>query len=188
MIGRGLWLLVRGKTSGVNEFPSTVDGFSASLAPLIAFPLVGAALAAMNGDWADGATSFISRLCAVCMLPLIIHAVAKRSGREQMWLRTATILNWSFWVLVPLLVISVLLASFGISFGIPAEHAEILVLVLIGLYVLWLHWFIIKSGLEMSKWQAFGVLLVASLCTGLLSIGPILIDYAWRAIFHVSSA
>ena len=44
MILRGLLLLARGGRAGMKEFDNSADALAASLAPLIAFPLVGAAL------------------------------------------------------------------------------------------------------------------------------------------------
>ena len=51
MILRGLFLMARGAKSGIKEFDNSMDAFTASLAPLIAFPLVGAGVSALGGQW-----------------------------------------------------------------------------------------------------------------------------------------
>jgi hypothetical protein len=53
MIMRGLWLLARGRRAGIAEFGNSTDALAASLAPLIAFPLVGAAVAGLQGGAGD---------------------------------------------------------------------------------------------------------------------------------------
>ena len=98
MILRGLLLLARGQKSGIKDFGNSADGFTASLAPLIAFPLVGAGISALGGQWQLAAIGLLSRLCAVLALPLITYEFARRTGREALWLRTATALDWSFWL------------------------------------------------------------------------------------------
>jgi hypothetical protein len=185
MILRGLWLLARGRRAGVKEFANSPDGFAASLAPLIAFPLVGAALAVMQGAWQDGVIDLLSRLCAVLAVPVITHEFARRTGREAWWLRTITALDWSFWIVVPLVVIAAFAGAALVAAGMALHQAAALVMGACAGYVLWLHFIVVRAGLGVKNSQA--VLLVALIGLAILacSVAPVALDYAWygKAIF-----
>ncbi len=73
MILRGLWRLAKGDAAGIKEFGGGLDNFYASLAPLIAFPLVGALVTAMQVDWRVAVLSFLARLCGVLVLPVLVY-------------------------------------------------------------------------------------------------------------------
>ena len=179
MILRGLWLLARGRKSGMQEFDPSLDGFTASLAPLIAFPLVGAAALTLGGQWEPALVGLFSRLCAVLVLPLITHEFARRMGREPLWLRTASALNWSFWVLIPVLLIAAFLAATLVESGLPMQQGEYAAIGLITAYLLWYHWFIARVGLVLSAVQAGLFVLLSGVAVGLFTFGPALMDYAY---------
>ena len=124
-----------------------MDGFTASLAPLIAFPLVGAAISALGGQWQLALIGLLSRLCAVLALPLITHEFARRTGRESLWLRTATALDWSFWMLIPLLFLAAFAGAMLVEAGLAMGDAEYAALGIMAGYLLWYHWFIVRTGL-----------------------------------------
>ncbi|MDR3520585.1 MAG: hypothetical protein P4L54_03115 [Acidocella sp.] len=175
---RGLFLLVRGKAAGVVEFANTNNALTASMAPLIAFPLVGAILVAMRGDINDALVSFIAQLCVALAPSLLIYEFARRWQAEANWLRTASALNWSFWVALPLLLLGALLASMLVTFGASETVAEAIVIGLIGGYLMWLHWFIVRKGLNIGVWQAILLVFVTNIVLGLLVVGPDLINLA----------
>ncbi len=175
MILRGLFLLARGRKSGINEFSGAMDAFTASLAPLIAFPLVGAGISAMGGQWAFALLGLFSRICAVLALPVIVYEFALRTGREALWMRTATALNWSFWMLLPVLFVAAFIAAVMVQAGLPMAQAEVVVLGLAGIYLLWYHWFIMRVGLGLGAAPALGLLLFSSLVIALFSAAPILV-------------
>lgn len=167
MILRGLMLLARGNAKGVEEFSNTLEGFSASLAPLIAFPLVGAFITAMTGDWKIALIGLLSRLCAVLALPVIAYEFSRLFGRQSQWLRTATALNWCFWLVLPALLVAAFIGSIIVQTGMSLPKAEVLVLGLMGLYLLWNRWFVLKSGLGVNGWKA-GLALLASVAATLV--------------------
>lgn len=167
MILQGLLMLARGNAKGIEEFSGTLEAFSASLAPLIAFPLVGAFITAVGGDWRAGLVGLMSRLCAVLTLPVLTFEFSRLFGRQDGWLRTATALNWCFWLVLPLLFLAALLGSIIVQFGLPMNQVEIGIVGLIGLYLLWNRWFVFKSGLQITGWRAF-LMLAASLVLTLL--------------------
>ena len=175
MILRGLFMLARGRKTGINEFSGSMDAFTASLAPLIAFPLVGAGISALSGQWAFALLGLFSRICAVLVLPVIIYEFARWTSREALWLRTATALNWSFWMLLPVLFVAAFIAAVVVQFGLAMTQAEIGVLGLAGVYLLWYHWFIMRAGLGLSGLQAGGLLLFSSLVIAAFSAAPILV-------------
>jgi hypothetical protein len=180
---RGVFLLARGRAAGIAEFSNTSDGLAASLAPLIAFPLVGASIIAMNGQPKLAIIAFLSRLCGVLALPVITQAFAQLTRREPLWLRTATALNWSFWLLIPLLLVAAFAGAGLVTAGVPQLTAEEIVICLMGAYMLWFHWFTVHTGLKLSLWPATAVVVVTNVVICLLTFGPDLIDQLmqkWR--------
>jgi len=177
VIIRGMFRLAIGHKSGIKEFDNSLDGFTASLAPLIAFPLVGAAVSIMAGQWQLAVVGFLSRLCAVLALPVITHEFARRTGREKFWLRTATALDWSFWMIIPVLLIAAFIAASMVSAGLDFDQGRDAALGIILAYMLWYHWFIARTGLELSRLRAVLFVAVNALAIGLFSAGPYIIDY-----------
>ncbi len=176
MILRGLWLLVRGKAAGIKEFGNTPDAVAASLAPLIAFPLVGAAALALHGQALDGALDFVSRLCAVLALPLVTYEMARLTGRGAEWMRTVAALNWSFWALLPLLIIAAAIGAGAVEAGMAEPRAEHLALGLLVGYLLWFQWFIIRAGLRLGVFAAALLVLLNTGAIALLSAAPLLLQ------------
>ncbi|MDE8347234.1 MAG: hypothetical protein POH28_13835 [Acidocella sp.] len=179
MILRGLWLLARGRDTGLREFADGLDGFTASLAPLIAFPLVGAGVSALGGDWQLAIIAFLSRVSVVLALPLIIHEYARRTGREALWLRTATALDWSFWLLMPLLFIAAFAGAALVEAGVAMQNAEYAALGFIVGYQIWLHWFVVRAGLQMKALAAAALVLVSGAVALLLTAAPFALNYAF---------
>ncbi|HTQ71713.1 MAG TPA: hypothetical protein VMH92_09505 [Acidocella sp.] len=172
MILQGLIKLARGNAKGIEEFSGTPEAFSASLAPLIAFPLVGAFITAVSGDWKTALIGLLSRLCAVLALPVVTYEFARLFGKQTLWLRTATSLNWCFWLVLPAILVAALLGSVVVQFGLPLARAELVVLGLIGLYLLWNRWFVFKSGLQLNIWRALLMLAASLALTGLFAVVP----------------
>ena len=177
---RGVFMLARGNKAGIAEFANTGDGLSASLAPLIAFPLVGGGIIAYSGQPKLAAIAVLSRVSGVLALPVITHAYAKFLGREHSWLRTATALNWSFWLLIPLLFAGAFTGAMLVTAGMPDLKAEESVIILLGMYMLWLHWFTVRTGLGLSTAQAIGLVILSNVAIGLLTFGPDLTDFVMK--------
>jgi hypothetical protein len=173
---RGVWLLARGKAAGMAEFGNSADALFASLAPLIAFPLVATVLISLQGQPEVAIIAFLSRLCVVLFVAVSVQAVAAWTGREALWMRTATALNWSFWLLIPLLLMAGLIGAVMVSAGVPETLAVALLIGVLAAYLLWYHWFTIHTGLKLAALPALGVVLATNLVIGLLSIAPSLID------------
>jgi hypothetical protein len=183
MILRGLLRLARGRADGIKEFANTKEAFYASLAPLIAFPLVGAGITAANGDVKLAAVAFLARLCAVLALPLITFEFARLSGHGANWLRTVAALNWSFWLIVPLLLVAAVFGALLVSAGLPMIHAESAAVALMGVYLFWLNWFILRTGLQMGGMKAALLAVLNFAAIGICSAGPILLGQVYPAGF-----
>lgn len=175
MILPGIAKLARGNAKGADEFSNTPESFAASLAPLIAFPLVGAVITALSGDWKMAMLGFLSRLCAVLVLPVLTYEFAKIFGRKGQWLRTATALNWCYWLVLPAVLVAAILATVAIQFGLPMQRMELGMFGLVGLYLLWNRWFVLKSGLQINGWRAALILLVIIVLTAIFSFLPLLV-------------
>ncbi|HQT46190.1 MAG: hypothetical protein B7X08_04500 [Acidocella sp. 20-63-7] len=175
MIVRGLFMLARGKAEGIKEFGASLDNFTASLAPLIAFPLVGAAILVMQGDWKFALISLLSRISSVLLLPLMVHEFARRLGHEALWTRAATALNWSFWMILPVLFVAAFLGALLAQFGVAMSRAEYFVLGFAGGYLLWYRWVIVKAGLALSGAQAAVFVALSSVLIGVLTVVPVLV-------------
>ena len=143
----GIVRLARGRPDGMQQFGASRDSFPASLAPLIAFPLVGGLLMLLGGGGLSAVSDLLATLCAL-VAPLVLSFEAARLWRrQQFWLRFATAFNWCQWV-IPV-VGSVLLLVFGVmtALGLPRQTARIGVVFGLLSYALWLHWFLARYGL-----------------------------------------
>ena len=169
-IVRGVFRLAYGDAKGIKDFPNTEGGFSASLAPLIAFPLVTGGLIASSGHYRLAAMIFLSRVCTVLIPPLVVEAGARMTGRLATWLLTATALNWSFWLVLPLMLVARIVAELLVEAGAPLDAALDGVVVALAVYGLWFQSFAIRAGLQMKWWQALLVALAMDIAVGIISV------------------
>ena len=176
MIVRGLLRLARGDKGGIAEFDGSAEGFAASLAPLIAFPLVFSGSIILAGNWREGVLAFLCSMCMVLAVPVIVYEVASRSGREALWLRTATALDWSFLMFLPLCAGAIRAALVAAAEGLSLQNDIVTILGMMGGYMLWYHWVILRAGLGLSGLQAAMLVAGSSLVVALLSLGPMLIE------------
>lgn len=168
----GVVRLARGRADGLRHFGATREAFLASLAPLIAFPLVGAVLMLLSGGGIDVLANFLATVCALVAPPVLSFEVARLWGREAAWLRFATAFNWCQWA-IPVFG-SLLLVVLGmlVAMGLPRPVARVLAVVGLVLYGLWLHWFLARHGLGLSRMRA-GVLVVGvNLATVAIVMAP----------------
>jgi hypothetical protein len=168
----GIARLARGRADGLRQFGATRDAFLASLAPLIAFPLVGGALVLLAGGGLGALSDLLATLCALLAPPVLSYEVARLWGKEAAWLRFATAFNWCQWV-IPVIG-SLLLLALGIliGLGLPREFARAGVVLGIVAYGLWLHWFVARHGLGLSILRAAVMVLGVNFATVLLVLGP----------------
>jgi hypothetical protein len=169
---RGMMLVARGRAEGIDQFAGTGQGFLASLAPLIAFPLVGTLLLLFDGEGTSAVTNLVATLAVLLAPPVLSYELARLWGRQDRWLRFATAFNWCQWLL-PMLA-SLLLLAFGLLLqaGLPENAATVALVLAIGCYALWLHWFLARHGLALSRFRAALLVLGVNLGTALLVLAP----------------
>ncbi|HEX3405465.1 MAG TPA: hypothetical protein VHT74_34585, partial [Acetobacteraceae bacterium] len=95
----GIMRLARGRADGMLQFGTTREAFLSSLAPLIAFPLVGGVLMLLGGGGFTALSDLFATLCALVAPPVLSFEVARLWGRQAAWLRFATAFNWCQWAI-----------------------------------------------------------------------------------------
>jgi hypothetical protein len=173
---RGVILLCRGRAAGFSEIGAGQQDFLSSLAPMIAFPLVGALLMLSSGQWREGATDFMAALCAVLAPPVLSYSLARRWGREDQWFRFATAFNWCQWVLPLLVSVLVLASGVMVQAGLSMMSAIVVLACILLTYAFWLHWFLARHGLDLSGRRAALLVFLVNLGTIILVAGPQLVE------------
>ncbi len=165
----GILQIVRLREAGFSAIVATRQSFLNSLAPLLAFPLVGAIGGLMAGQVRLGLSSFLLAVVALLTPLVLTHAFAKRWGRERAWLRFAIASNWTQCVVAIVLVF--LLGMMGDTGGPSIGPAQLLLLLCVVAYGLVLHWFLARRGLDLPNRLAVLLVLVTDLGTGTLVMG-----------------
>lgn len=173
-IVRGLLRLAKGDAGGIREFGNSTVAFSASLAPLLAFPLVGAGLFGLEGHWRLALVMLLSRVSGVLMQPVITELAARRFSSAATWLMTSTALNWSVWLIFPLILVGVVATDGLVLLGLPQAEAVGIAVALIFLYLLWFQWFILHIGLRLNRWWALALVIAMNAAITLVYILPYL--------------
>lgn len=168
--------VARGRADGMPLFPGTTQGFLASLAPLVGFPVALAILMLMGGGGLRAIASLLGTLCALLVPPVVSFELARLWRRQASWLRFATAFNWCQWVvlLVGMIVMMFVmtLASAGGAAAPGLNRAADAGIVIIVGYGLWLHWFLGRHGLQVSRLRAAVLVVCVNLGTALVVIGP----------------
>ena len=168
----GIARLARGRVDGLRQFGATRDAFLVSLAPLIAFPLVGSVLMLLGGGGRDAVSGLLATLCALLAPPVLSFEVARLWGREAAWLRFATAFNWCQWVIPVIGSLMLLVVGILIGLGLPRAIAHVGVVLGIVTYGLWLHWFVVRHGLGLSGPRAALTVVGVNLGTVIIVLGP----------------
>jgi hypothetical protein len=171
----GMLRLARFDAGGMAEFVATREAFLASLAPLVAFALVGAALMLLHGGGLDALTEFLATLCALLAPPVLSHFLAIVWRRQDDWPRYAAAFNWCQWVILMAFAAALLSAGAMVWAGLPNHVAAAIALGALLIYALVLHWFIARTGLRLSGLRAALLVLGVNLGTGLLMLLPVLL-------------
>ena len=171
----GILRLARGRADGLAMFGNSVSHFSASLAPFIALPLAGGLLMFMAEPGWGPVGDLLASWCAV-LAPLVLSwELARLWGRQDHWLRYATAFNWCVWALPVAWMVLLITFSIAAQLGLDEAVAQTALQGSLGFYALWLHWFIARHGLELSRARAALLVLVVNVGTGVLVLGPTLL-------------
>jgi hypothetical protein len=168
----GILRVARGRRDGLTQFGSTPQAFLASLAPLVAFPLVGGVMMVASGAGVQALTDLFATACALLAPPALSFELARFWGREAHWLRFATAFNWCQWIL-PLVGSALLIVlSTAIAVGLSEHAASVALIIGLGCYALWMHCFLARYGLDLPAGRAALLVLGVNLVTVLLVVGP----------------
>lgn len=171
----GIIRVACGRADGIARFGATREAFLASLAPLLAFPLVGGVLLIAGGAGREGAAQLLATLCALLAPPVLSFELARLWDRRAAWPRFATALNWCQWV-IPVVAVVLLGILAPLLSIVLAERIAVAVTVgAIGCYALWLHWFLARHALALSRPRAAALVAIVNLGTALLVLGPALL-------------
>ena len=171
---RGLALICRFRKAGLAEFEASRHAFLASLAPLIAFPLVGALMVAQMGLLFAAASNFLASLIALLAPLLISEALSRRWGVGERWLGFAVASNWSQCIVPILFGVMRVAAWMLVQIGVLASDEEFVVglLMVVLIYALAVQWFVVRNGLGLSRGRTALLVFGSDLVTGALVMTP----------------
>jgi len=168
----GMTRLARGRVDGLALFGDTPQAFLSSLAPLLAFPIVGAALLLISDGVFPALAALLGTIVAQLAPAVLSHVLARMWGREARWLRYATAFNWCQWALPLAAVAPLIVLQLAIRFGLAADTASQTLILGLVAYGLWLNWFLARHGLDLSRGRAAALVALTNLGTVVLAIGP----------------
>jgi hypothetical protein len=168
----GMLRIARGRADGIFCFGSSPQAFLSSLAPLVAFALVGAVLALSTEGPRRALTGLAMTLCALLTPAVVSYELAHIWKRADAWTRFATAFNWCEWLLLALFCLVLVPLSAAISLGMSEATASLLLVTCLGAYGLWLHWFLARKALTLSWFRAVLLVLLLNLGTAVVVMGP----------------
>jgi len=178
----GIFRVATGRPDGLAQFGDTPDAFLGSLAPLVAFPLVGTLLMLGQGAGVAALSDLLPTVCALLAPAVLSYELARRWGRAASWMRFAVAFNWCQWAIPILAAGLVALAGMLLTLGVPTEAGELLVVTGLAGYGLWLHWFLARHGLGLGAGRAALLVVGVNLATILLVLGPRLLVPAFGGV------
>ncbi len=168
----GVTRVALGRADGFARFGSSVPSFLNSLAPLIAIPLAGALIEFLRDDWLTALSLLLLTLVAQLAPPVLSHFLSVRWKCEDRWLHYATAYNWCYWAIPMVGALLTIGFAFAVGAGFPSTLAAQAVLGCLGLYSLWLNWFVARHALGVPKGKAALLVIIVNAGTALLTIGP----------------
>ncbi len=168
----GLFRVARGKADGLARFGGSMQSFMTSLAPLVAFPIVGALILLYREGFVAAFGLLTVTLIAQLAPAVLSHALAVRWGREPQWLHYATAYNWCYWAIPVVATVLMTVLGSAMRAGMSAEAAMQTFFLGLAGYSLWLHWFLARHGLALSGLRAAGLVALVNAGTLVLVFGP----------------
>lgn len=159
---RGIVLCALGRREGLDWFGNSRHAFISSLLPLLLFPLLRAVLLPPGQSEVPRGTLLLATITVVLASAVLSHLMATWFRREALWLRYATAVNWTTWVL-QLAVLLAIMATAGLAAaGLPPQAALVGCFAVVGIYGLWLQWFLARHGLRLGRGRALLVVLAVN--------------------------
>jgi hypothetical protein len=168
----GILRIARGRADGIQFFGSSPQAFLSSLAPLVAFPLVGAVLGIFSDGPRSALTGLAMTVCALLTPAVVSYELARIWKRSDAWARFATAFNWCEWILPVLACLIMVPLSVAISAGMSETAASVVLVSCLGLYGLWIHWFLARNALGLSGPRAVALVFLVNLGTAVVVLGP----------------
>jgi len=168
----GILRIARGRGDGIECFGSSPQAFLSSLAPLVAFPLVGSVLALFTEGPLRALTGLAMTLCALLTPAVVSFELARIWKRVDAWTRFATAFNWCEWILPVLACFIMVPLSVASSAGLSETTASLVLVGCLGVYGLWLHWFLARKALALSGLRAVVLVFLVNLGTAVVVMGP----------------
>jgi hypothetical protein len=168
----GIFRIAYGRADGIACFGSSSQAFLSSLAPLLAFPLVGAGLAIATEGPRRALTGLTMTLCALLTPPIVSYELSRIWHRTDAWIRFATAFNWCEWILPLLAILLMVPLGVAISMGLNEAAASVVLFGCLALYGLWLHWFLARKALALPVMRAVGLVFLVNLGTVAAVMGP----------------
>lgn len=171
----GIAMTAIGRRDGLRRFGGTRDRLLASLAPLIAFPLVASVMLAASGEAALAGAQFLATLCAL-LAPLVVsYEFARWWRRTEQWLRFATAFDWCQWAIPVFAVLALSVVTPLLTGWLGQRGALLGAIGLTGVYALWLHWFVARHALGISAWRAVLLVVSINIASAIVGFGPALL-------------
>jgi len=172
----GILRLGCGQADGLGLFGDSVGHFTASLAPFIALPLVGSAIGLIDDAGIDIIGDLLAFWCSLLLAPAVLSwEFARKWRREGLWLRYATAFNWCIWAILVFAVLLLVAVSLLLNMGMSSDVGGSIFKYGVGAYALWLHWFLARHGLMLSRGRAALLVVLVSLLTSALVLAPVLV-------------
>jgi hypothetical protein len=130
----GILRIARGRADGIECFGSSSQAFLSSLAPLIAFPLVGTVLAMFAEGPKRALTGLAVTLCALLTPAVVSYELARFWKRGDAWAQFATAFNWCEWILPVLACLVIVPLSVAITSGMGETAASLVLVGCLGAY------------------------------------------------------
>jgi len=102
----------------------------------------------------------------------VSYELARIWRRVDAWARFATAFNWCEWILPVLACLIMLPLSAAISAGMSETAAGLVLVACLGFYGIWLHWFLARKALALSRWRAVALVFLVNLGTAAVVMGP----------------
>ena len=168
----GILRVARGRVDGIEYFGGTGQAFLSSLAPLLAFPLVGTLLGLMTDGALQSLSDFVMYVCALLTPAVLSYELARWWGRGELWLRFATAFNWCEWILPVVGCILMVPISLAMGAGLDSQTASLILLGCMAAYGLWLHWFLARHALSLPGLKAALLVFIVNVATVVVVAGP----------------
>jgi hypothetical protein len=178
---RGVARLARFRADGLQAFEATPTGLLNALAPWLAFAVVGFVLMIVAGSAQQAIGDLLASIVALLTPPVVSQALARLWGRQDAWLRYAVAFTWCQWVMPVALLATLMASGLLMAAGLPENLAESLAALVLLVYAVSLHGFVIRRALDLSRWRTAGMIIAINLGTVAVVMGPTLLNAVMEA-------